>query len=222
MADELSDEAWADICVAAERPHAAEARAVLSTILFEEYPRLARDPKRWRARRKQAEQALKHLAAFAELFRQEWLPHISVDQFQAILAGPASALTAAGLDVNTEGHLWFIKKLRKRTELVWCGAQAFLWANARRRNSQREWLYHELYSVWLDHFHAPDFGGWSVPSKGGPPAGPLIAFMLTAMGQVMKLPKPEAVRRAIVRVRKRREAAPEFGRALAEFLRGRS
>ena len=38
MADALSDQAWADICAAAERTPDAGTRERLSTILFKEYP----------------------------------------------------------------------------------------------------------------------------------------------------------------------------------------
>ena len=75
---------------------------------------------------------------------------------------------------------------------------------------QREWLYHRLCTVWLDHFHAPGLT-YSVPSRGGPPYGPLIAFILAAAGLVMpELPSPKTVRDAINRERIERENAKQL------------
>jgi hypothetical protein len=213
VANTLSDRAWADICAAAQRTPGPEARAVLSTILFEDYPAFARDRTRWREDAKQAERMLKHLDEFAKLYRQAWLPRLPADELPIILAGRASALT----DKRTEADLWCLKVLRRRPDAIWCAAEAVLWANAKRRSSQREWLYTWLYSVWVDDFHAPDFGGYGVPSLGGPPSGPLITFMLAAIGQVVsELPSPETVRDAIERARRTREACRQLSLPLRE------
>jgi len=60
-----------------------------------------------------------------------------------------------------------------------------------------------------------------VPSLGGSPQGPLIAFMLAAMRQVMpEPPSPETIRNGIDRVRRERENAKQLWFAL--FERGAS
>jgi hypothetical protein len=72
VADTLPDAAWADICAAAAgHIPDVEARAELSTILFKEYPGVfAYDRARVAAAYKRAGQMLKHLDAFAKLYRQ--------------------------------------------------------------------------------------------------------------------------------------------------------
>ena len=74
-----------------------------------------------------------------------------------------------------------------------------------KRVEQREWLYHRLCTIWLDHFHAP---GLSL-TRGGP----LIRFMLAALRQIMpqeELPDPETVRDGIKRERKERTKAAQL------------
>jgi hypothetical protein len=210
VAAALSEQAWAEIiCTASGGAPDAEARAALATVLFEEYPAFAYDPKRWAAAYRRAGQMLKHLDAFAELYRQTWLPQLPDDQFEAVITRPAAVLTA---DLKTEAGFFFIRKLRERAEAVWLGAQVIRQANARHANVQREWLYYRLCDIWLDHFNSPALT-YTRPSRGGPPTGPLIDFMRAAMRQIMpenKLPKPEAMRDAIDRERRNREYAKQL------------
>lgn len=201
MAGVLSDQAWADICAAAgrHRPR-ANARAVLSQVLFEEHFPYHRE--RVFSARKRAARMLKLLDAFAELYRQTYAPHLPVDQFEAILASHASAFITD--DLRTERDLSRIQGLRQRAEAVGRTAQALITAHsggdARSRDVrvQREMLYHRLCTVWLDHFHGTKLA-YSRPKRGGKsgkPTGPLIRFILTAMRQIMpedKLPKAETV-----------------------------
>ena len=140
---------------------------MLSTILFEEYPAFAYDRERWRDAAKQAARMLKHLDAFAELYRRTCAPDFPLDQLEAILAGRAKPFLE---DKKTEGDLWCMSRVRRRPEAIWLAADAIRRANARNSSTQREWLYHRLCGVWLDHFHAPRLT-YSVPSKGGAPYG---------------------------------------------------
>jgi len=234
MADVLSDQAWADICAAAERPPDAGTRERLSTILFEEYPVLNYDRERVATDLKRSKDMLKHLGAFAELYRQTFLPQLPADhlfieiddeptakkrkkrkkriQAQAVLTGGASVLAA---DVRTARDFGCIAGLWQRAEAVWLAARAVRRAHARRANVQHEWLYDKLCIVWLHDFHAPLT--YSVPPRGGPPRGPLIAFILAAAGLVMsEPPSPETVRDAIDRERKEREIARQLGLFLKE------
>ena len=187
MAATVSDEAWAEICAAAGRTPDAEARATLSKILFDEYPAYFYDRERVARARKRAERMLKHLGAFAEDHRAQFT---RID------------------DIKTERDLFYIQRLQWRAGAVWGAARAI----QREKNNQRKQLYHRLCDVWLDHFGARALS-YSVPSLGGPPRGPLIAFMLAAMRQIMPedaLPSPETVRDAIDRERRERESAKQL------------
>src|SRR5262249_53797011 len=117
VARALTDQAWADICAAAS-PHRpdTEARAVLSAVLFEEYPAFAYNRERVITAQERAERMLELLDAFAELYRQAWRPQLPADEFEAILAGRAEAFIAD--NVKTERDLWSIARLRQRTEAV--------------------------------------------------------------------------------------------------------
>jgi hypothetical protein len=209
VADVLTDQAWADFCAAAKRTPDAEARAVLSALLYEEYPAFHYDRKRVAAILRQSEQMLKHLDAFAELYQQAWRPHLPGDQFKAILEGRADAFFAD--DKDTERDLWSIATLRRRRpEALWLAARAIRRANKGRKNVQHEWLYHRLCGIWLDHFRANDLT-YTVPPLGGPPQGELIAFVLAVAREVMpKLPSAETVRDAIDRERIERENAKQL------------
>jgi hypothetical protein len=228
----LSDEAWAAICAAAGRTPDAGTRERLSAILFEEYPAFHYDRKRVATDLKRSERMLKHLDALAELYRQTFLPQLPADQLfikikiknkrtgkwtekrvaQAILTGGALVLAS---DVRAVRDFWGIAGLRQRAEAVWLAARAMRRANARRANVQHEWLYDRLCTVWLYDFHARLT--YSVPPRGGPPRGPLIAFILAAAGLVMsEPPSPETVRKAIHDVRKEREIARQLGLFLKE------
>jgi len=211
---ELSDQAWADICAAAGRMPDSEARTELSKILFDEYPAFAYDPSREAARLKRSEQMLKQLGDVAELYRQTWLPRLPVDELQAILTGraipclprlPADEIQA-NIDVKTERDFCALRNLWLRTQTVWLAAHVILNRNAGRKSLQREWLYHRLCGLWLDHFDGEL--KVSVPPSGGPPGGRLIAFMLAALRQIVSadaLPSSETVRDAIDRERRERE-----------------
>jgi len=193
---DLSDQAWADICAAAGHAPDAEARAVLSNILFNEYPAFHYDRKRVDAALRRAERMLKALKKLA--------------------ADYCAQFTDA--DVRTERDLWALEMLRRRAEAVWLVARAIRRAHRGRQNVQREFLYHRLCSVWLDHFHATELK-YSRPSKGGDPFGPLIDFMLAAMRQIVsELPDSETVADAIDRERIGRENA----RQLSFYLERRS
>jgi hypothetical protein len=201
MADALSDQTWAEFCKAAGRTPDAEARAMLSAVLFEEYPAFAYHRERVARARKRSERMLKHLDAFAELYRQAWLPHLPVDEFQAILNGRASPFVD---DVKTARDLWYIAGLRRRPLSMWLAARAIQRANQGKRNTQHEWLCHRLCTIWLDYFHA---NGLSI-TRGGP----LIRFMLAAMRQIMpqEMPSPETVRDGIKRERVERDNAAQL------------
>jgi hypothetical protein len=199
VADALSDEAWAGICVAAERTPDAGTRERLSKILFEEYPAFAYDRKRVARAFKNSTRMLKCLAAFEAAYQTEFT---LVDE-----AARANAVTDT---VRVTPDLWAIEGLRKQALGLWLYARAIRRANARRANAQHEWLYDKLCMVWLYDFHAPLH--YSVPSRGGPPYGPLIAFILAAAGLVMsEPPSPETVRDAIDRERMERENARQLG-----------
>jgi hypothetical protein len=211
---ELSDQAWADICAAARRMPDSEARTELSKILFDEYPAFAYDRAREAARQKQSKRMLKRLGDFAELYRQTWLPRLPVDELDAILTGRAMPCLPrlpadefqANIAVKTERDLWALRNLWLRTQAVWLATRVILRRNAKRKNFQREWLYHRLCGLWLDHFDGEL--KVSVPPSGGPPGGPLITFMLAALRQIVSadaLPSSYTVRDAIDRERRERE-----------------
>ena len=122
------------------------------------------------------------------------LPRLPADEFQA------------NIDVKTERDLCSLRNLGLRTQTVWLFASAILRRNAGRKSFQREWLYHRLCGLWLDHFDGEL--KVSVPPSGGPPGGRLIAFMLAALRQIVSadaLPSSETVRDAIDRERRERE-----------------
>jgi hypothetical protein len=198
VAGALSDQAWADICAAAEHTPDAETRAVLSVILFEEYPAFHYDRKRLAEAYRRSERMLKHLDAFTADYCAEFAP-------------ADNAATAVTNTVRITPDLWAIEGLRKQALALWLYARAIRRANKGRKSVQREWLYHRLCTVWLDHFHAPRLK-YSRPARGGDPYDPLIAFMLAAMRQIVpKLPDPETVADAIDRERIERENAKQLG-----------
>ena len=215
MMASLTDAAWAEICAATERTFDVEVRAFLSTVLFEEYPAFAYDRARVAKALRRAERMLKHLDAFAELYRQARLSRLSRDQLQAMVTGRADAFMPD--DVKSECDLWCLRILRSRTEATLLGARAIRRANARRKSVQREWLYHRLCTIWLDHFHAFDLS-YSRPAKGGEPYGPLIAFMRAAIQQIMPedAPSAETMSDAIARERRERENLKQLTLQLRE------
>ena len=176
---------------------------MLSAVLFEEYPVFAYNREHVAMRNKRAERMLRHLDAFAELYRQAWRPHLPADEFEAILAGRAEAFIAD--NVKTERDLWSIARLRQRTEAVLLYTDIIRYANARNQSTQRAMLYHRLFTVWLDHFHAAQL---TYSRQATEPSGPLVDFILTAMRQIMPedgLPSREAVRDNIDDERRGRE-----------------
>src|SRR5262245_15691239 len=230
MAGALSDQAWADICAAAGRSPDDAGRAAMSALLYEEFPAFRYDRERWAKAAKRAERMLKYLVALAALYRETFVPQLPLDQFEAILAGRASAFVAAAVKseqaddeteaarniaAKTEYDLSCLARLRRRPEALWLTARAVRRANARRASAQHEWLYNQLCTVWLWDFLAPLT--YSVPPRGGPPRGPLIAFILAAAGLVMsEPPSPETVRDAMDRERMERENARQLSLFLAD------
>lgn len=202
MVDALSDQAWADICAAAGRTPDVEARAVLSAILFEEYPAFHYDRKRVGRAFNNSTRMLKLLAAFEAVYCAEFAA-----------ADDAAHADAVTNTVRITPDLWAIEGLRKQALGLWLYSRAIRRANKGRKSVPREWLSHRLCGMWLDHFHAPELN-YSRPSRGGDPYGPLIAFMLAAMRQIMpeaKLPAPETVADAINRENIERENARQLG-----------
>jgi hypothetical protein len=193
---DLSDEAWADICAAARRTPGVEARAALSAILFDEYPAFAYNRQHVAETLKRSQRMLKHLGAFLADYRAQF---------------PTDD------DVRTEPDLWCIEALRRRAEAAWLAAHAIRRAHAGHKNVQREWLYYRLCSVWIDYFDGALV--YSRPSRGGPPHGPLINFMLAAIRQVVSeddLPGSETVRNAIDDERRGRERMQQLILRLTE------
>jgi hypothetical protein len=189
VAATLSDRAWADICAAAGRTPHAEVRNELSTVLFDEYPAFAYGRER-RERTavayKRAQRMLKHLDAFAIDHRAQFT---RVDE------------------ILTERDRFYIERLRWRTHALLDVARAIRRANARHSDVQREVLYTRLCTLWLYRWGASKLS-YSRSSGGGAPHGPLIAFILTCMRQIMSedaLPSPSTVAHAIERERVGRE-----------------
>ena len=220
----LSDQAWARICAAAEQhtppliPDAGT-RERLSTVLFEQYPVFHYDRERVAAALHQSERMLSSLDKFAGLYRQAFWPELSADQFEVILAGMADAVVADKPDAQF--GFWCITRLRRQVLRDLLAARAIRRAHRGHGDPQFEWLCNQLCTVWLWDFHAP-YLHYSVPSEGGSPRGALIAFMLTAIGEVVskeeELPSPYALRDAILREREERENARQLGLFLRRYL----
>jgi hypothetical protein len=83
VASALTDAAWAEICAAAKHAPDNEARAVLSAILFNDYPGFTYDRARVAAAAKRARRMLKNFAAFEADYRAQFAPADN-----AILADP--------------------------------------------------------------------------------------------------------------------------------------
>jgi hypothetical protein len=184
----LTNTAWTKICAAA-KPHTpdADARAVLSKVLFESYPAFAYDRERVATDAKRAERMLKHLDAFEADYRVQFPSGVwKTDRNYEIKRNIAN---------KTERDLLCLEGLRRRTEDVLLVAHTLQDANAARRNEQHAMLYHWLCEVWLSYFEP------ELPNV-GPPRTPLVNFMLAAMRLVMpkrELPQPDTVRDAIDR-----------------------
>lgn len=198
VAAELSDQAWADICAAA-KPHTpdADARAVLSKVLFEDYPGFTYDRELVATATERAKCMLENLAAFEADYRAQF---VRADDGKTTPTNETERNAA----VKTERDLLRIEDLRRRTADVLLDARTQQHHNDRRRNVQRGMLYHWLCGVWLDHFH----GELTYSRPTGEPSGPLVEFILMAMRQIMpedELPKRETLRNTIDRERNGRE-----------------
>ena len=191
MAGALTDGGWLEICEAAAGliPD-ADARGELSACLFVEYPALAYDRKTVAATLRRSTACLKYCNRLAALYREvEPRPD----------------------NIMTERDLYFIKILYRRALAHMLACKAIRRANAKRKDSQREWLVSRLCGIWLNNFNAPDLTV-TVPPTGGPPRGPLIAFLITTMRQIMPsaVPSPATLRDTIDRERKERENAKQL------------
>jgi hypothetical protein len=213
----ITDQAWAKICAAAEQHKPsltpdAGTRERLSVVLFEQYPVFHYDREQVAAVLHHSERMLSSLDKFAGLYRQAFWPKLSADQFEIVLAGLAGAVAAGKPDVQF--GFWCITRLRRQVLRELLGARAIRRANRGQGDPQFEWLCNQLCTAWLWDFHAPDLK-YSVPSGGGAPYGPLIAFMLAAIDEVVvkeeELPSVYALRDAIVRERVERENSRQFG-----------
>jgi hypothetical protein len=145
-------------------------------------------------RNKRAERMLKHLDAFTPDYCAEFKP-----------TDDATRANAVTNTVLIKPDLWCIEKLRRRVENVLEHTDSLKRANARQQSNQRAMLYHRLFIVWLDHFHAAQL---TYSRQAGEPSGPLVDFILTTMRQIMpeeKLPSREAVRDNIDDERRGRE-----------------
>jgi hypothetical protein len=212
MPSALSNAAWAKICAAAERrPKAeAESRAMLSAVLFDEYPVFRYDREHVVGDRERGKQMLEHLDAFAELYRQRWLPSLTDDEFEAIILTLKASPFVAD-DVRTEAHLWWLSRLRLHALALRDHAHRKQLSNTKNADSQRDWLVHRLCEVWLDHFQDPPPEGQParLPPV-GPARTPLVNFIGACMRRVMSgraLPLPDTVRSNINRVMPRRRGS---------------
>jgi hypothetical protein len=209
----LPEQVWADICAAVGRAGLTpepEARSVLTLILFRQYPAFVYDRKRVAAALREAEQMLKRLDVFAELYRRRWWPQLPENEFKAILNGRVEPFVPG--NKKTEHDLWSIARLRRRPLGLLARCRVLRSANARKANTQRVWLIGRLCDVWLDHFNGPHLGV-ARPSQGGKPYGPLIDYLLAAMRAVIPehvLPDPETLDDAITRERRERENARQL------------
>jgi hypothetical protein len=201
VAAALTNTQWRKLCDAAgRRPKAvAEAREMLSAVLFDEYPAFRYDPEAVARDHERAQQMVEHLDAFAELYRQRWLPHLPVDEFQAIITRRAFPVA----NKREYPALYWIGMLRLLAVTLEDRVELKRHTDAKNRSAQREWLYRRLCDVWLDYFEGPEL-----------PAGrartPLVNFMLEAMRQIrtrLTLPRPDTVRDNIERERQARDPA---------------
>jgi hypothetical protein len=186
----LTDSAWADI-VAAAAPFTpdGEARAVLSAILFEEYPAFSYDRVGVAKAKRRAARMLKALGQFEADYSTQF-PDAD--------------------ELRTKLDLSWLGLLRRRPEAVWLAASAIARANRGKQSVQREFLYHRLCGAWLDHFGATVLA-FSRPPRGWPPYGPLIGFIMAAVRHVAnRLPLAETVSNVIKRERRDRESARQL------------
>lgn len=214
---DLPDEAWRQVCAAAEGAGLVpdtEARALLSVVLFEEYPAFTYDRERTAEAIADAEKMLKRIDAFAQMYWQRWRPALSPEDFKAILEGRAEAF--APEDVRLQRDFWSISRLRRRPMSLWCAARAI--RRASPANPQREWVISRLCDIWLNNFGGQHLGVRR-PSTGGKPYGPLIDYLLAALRQVIDgdLPDAETLKDHITRERRERDRA----RQLQLFLKER-
>jgi len=172
----LTDAAWAEICAAAKHASDAEARVVLSAILFNDYPGFTYDRARVAAAAKRARRMLKNFAAFEADYRAQFAPADN-----AILDDPP---------IRIKPDLRCLEGLRRRTEAVLLVARTLQRANARRRNVQREMLYYWLCTMWLNHFHAELT--YRRRPEGGDPYGPADSDAPSHAGRCVARPRDRA------------------------------
>jgi hypothetical protein len=223
----LSDQAWDKIRAAAKRTPDADTRAVLSRILFDEYPKIAKfvTDERGVTVDENSRRMLGHLDKFAELYRQTWLPHLDADGLKAILTGRAMPsvkiqdpyrLGKFIDDVKIERVLWMLQHLRLLTAEDQRTAHAIRLANEAHRSTEREFLYSRLCDVWIGHFH----GELKFSRRRGGGRKPLIDFIREAFRQVVpdEVPTAETVADALRRERKARKDLPQRVAALLRCI----
>jgi hypothetical protein len=191
----LSARAWIEICEAARLIPDADARAEMSAILFVEYPGMNFDRAHVRDMHDRALKIGKQAAKLAMLIRAQ------MNKRRRVPAAEDDALWR---------NLCCVNVVLRSTRLHVLGYRAIRRAYRGRKDARQEWLVSQLCGIWLDHFHAPGLT-YSVPSRGGPPHGPLIAFLQAAMRRVLHVtPNAETLRDAIDRERVERENARQL------------
>jgi hypothetical protein len=203
-----------------------EARAAVTAVL-QAYPNFVYDRERMTQVLQLSARMRKRIDQFAELYQQLWFPRMQPDELKKLLAGKADAFLPG--DVMAQSHFWHMKMLRRPPEHAWWAAYALRRANQGRRDSQREQLVSQLCSIYLDNFGGHSRGlTTTVPPLGGPPGGPLIEFLLVAMGEVIplrQLPSRETLRDMIYRERQGRDRVAQLRfdlelRAKGDFDKG--
>lgn len=190
MAHALSNHAWLAICEAAGLIPDADARAEIDACLFVEYPAFAYHRTRVATTLRRSLAMLRHYKVLAALYGE---------------------IEPRPDDITTERDLYYLKMLHQRALAHVLACRAIRRANRGRKNAQHEFLISRLSGIWLNNFNGPDLTV-TVPGKGGPPRGPLIAFLIATMRQIMPsaLPSPETLRDTIDRERKERENAKQL------------
>jgi hypothetical protein len=192
MSRALTNTEWQKFCAAAGRKPViaeAEAREMLSAILFDERPFEPYDYEREEVRRERLTRMVAHLNAFTADYCAEFTP-------------ADDAVRTSDIKIRIKPDLWCLEGLRRRTELALLAAHTRQRQNTGHRNAQHAMLYFRLCELWLDYFE----GALQSPVQPElPPPGrfrtPLVKFVQEAMRRVMpplsKLPKGRAVRDAI-------------------------
>jgi hypothetical protein len=198
VAARISDEDWRAICATAKSVKLtpdADARAVIEACLAE-YPAFAYDAEHVEALWKSGRRMVSHCEMLAGLFARG---SVSADE------------------ILRESHLWCIEHLRRSASLQVLMCQANRRANKGHHDVQQEMLVSRLCGIWLNNFNAGRLG----TTRGGPLSG----FLRTAMRLVVPeqhLPKPEALRGAIMRERDEREGERQWALNLRQRAQGGS